>query len=96
MPKTFRSKEVLVEEISNKIKIHNQNIQALEIKKTDIETTIAKHKKNIADLELKKQKTLEAKPRGGKPKSADKVLLEAVKATGLTMEEILAKLAVTK
>ena len=93
MPKTFRSKEVLVDEITKKISVHNQNIEALEAKKADIEVTIAKHKKNIADLDLKKQKTIDAKPRGGKPKSADKVLLEAVKATGLTMEEILAKLS---
>lgn len=93
MPKTFRSKDQIVQDIQCKIDTHIKNIAVLNAKKSDIESTVIKHQKNIADLELKKQKTLEAKPRGGKEKSADKVLLEAVKATGLTMEEIIAKLS---
>lgn len=92
MPKTFRSKEQIVEDIQKRIDTHVKNIEALDTKRIDLEATIAKHKKNITDLELKKQKTLESKSRNGKPKSQEKLLMEAIKAKGLTLEEVMAKL----
>ena len=59
----------------------------------DLDSKIEYHKKCIEALEAKKHATLNPTPR--KKRMSQKALVEAIKASGISMEEIAKKLGVT-